>query len=422
MKKILFVILFICSISIFATNDQVNFLPGLGKVAQKQYAGYASISSHKKLFYWFVSSHKKNAPIILWSNGGPGYSSLYGFFKETGPYEITASMQLKNRKHGWNHFSNYMVIDQPLNVGLSDIKSNEFDKTRHEAIDDYYKTLRWFFKKHPAYQHRAIYLAGESYAGTYLPLLASKILMENKIGNKINLKGLILISPWADPLRQQSMDSAYAVSHGFITKNQKQKIDKIFLSCKKLLRQEKYLQANIVCGNIGTQIQSVSKVANLANTAYARNDNNDLLDGYVNQSGFLKAVHAVDSLRFRCFSNSVSHYFQGDIQKSVKHVYEKLLSEGVPILIFSGLNDMKDTNFFGINQFVGGLNWPAKSQYIDGNTKSVEVNIDAKKEVIGYLQSGGGLTWVKVLNSGHMVPQDQQHIDKIVKDFVKKNH
>lgn len=43
-------------------------------------------------FYWFFPAQNgdKNAPIILWLQGGPGASSLFGLFVEVGPLSFNA--------------------------------------------------------------------------------------------------------------------------------------------------------------------------------------------------------------------------------------------------------------------------------------------------------------------------------------------
>lgn len=421
-KKILsFIFLILFSASSFALNDQVTHLPGLQKIQNKQYAGYAHLAHHKKLFYWFVQSHQKNAPIILWSNGGPGYSSMYGFFNETGPYKVTSSLQLIPRKHAWNHFANYLIIDQPEDVGLSDIRKNPCEKSQKQIINDYYHALRWFLVHHKQYQHRAIYLAGESYAGTYLPLLANKIVTANKNSKeKINLKGLILVSPWADPLTQQSMDSRYAFSHGFISAKQKKQIDLIYKHCAQLIHAKNYDKANSVCSDIGNRIQKISQLPDLANIAYTQLDTNKTLDKYMNQKSLLTAIHAQDAKKFKCFSNTVNDDFIDDIQRSIRKIYGKLLRKHIPILIFSGLNDMKDTNFLGEKAFIHKIKWSGKKAFFRQNARPVIIKTKTGALTLGYANTADGLTWVKVLNAGHMVPKDQPRIDSIVKKFIQQ--
>lgn len=416
------IFLFSLTLNAYALSDQVTHLPGLRTLQNKQYAGYAQLGHHQKVFYWFVQANKKNAPLILWSNGGPGYSSLYGFFNETGPYKITKALTLTTRKNAWNNFANYLIIDQPDGVGLSKTNKVVYEKSRVDVINAYYDALEWFLAHHPAYQNSPIYLAGESYAGTYLPLLAKKILAENKIAShKIHLQGLILISPWADPIAQQSMDSRYALSHGFITATQKQKIDLIYQHCAQLIHQKQYKKANGICGNISDSIGKIANLPDLANIAYTSLDTNTRLDKYINQPAVLSAIHASHVKKFKCFSNTVNNYFTNDIQRSVTSSYDYLLNHHIPILIFSGLNDMKDTNFLGQQVFLHDLAWTKSHPFFQQPIKSIVIKNYMGDLTLGYSQSYQALTWIKVLNAGHMVPRDQPRIALLVKEFNRKS-
>src|SRR3990167_7785974 len=344
-KKILLVLFLIVFSGFVFANDRITHLPGLTHLSDKEYAGYTPAGKHDQLFYWFVVSHKPNAPIIVWSNGGPGYSSMYGFFDETGPYAVTSSLQLKKRAQAWTQFANYLVIDQPAGVGMSLLKSNQLPLSRSNGIIQYYAALSSFLKNHPAYEHSPIILAGESYAGTYLPLLAKKILDGNKqAGFKINLKAIILMSPWIDPIVQQSMDSTYAFNHGLITHKQKIRIDGIYQHCALLIKTHHYRKANTVCNEIDGRIRSYSHLQ-MANIAYKENFSNVSLDHYLRQKSVLAAIHAQYSHHFACWSNAANKPYLNSIQRSVGNVYNELLSHHVRVFIFSGLNYDKDTNY-----------------------------------------------------------------------------
>ena len=44
------------------------------------------------LFFWFIANNTKanaeDTPLIIWLNGGPGASSMIGFFTENGPFKV----------------------------------------------------------------------------------------------------------------------------------------------------------------------------------------------------------------------------------------------------------------------------------------------------------------------------------------------
>ena len=53
--------------------------------------------------------------------------------------------------------------------------------------------MKAFFEKYPNFVDRDLYIAGESYAGIYVPFLASEVIRQNARGEKpMNLKGIMV--------------------------------------------------------------------------------------------------------------------------------------------------------------------------------------------------------------------------------------
>ena len=66
---------------------------------------------------------------------------------------------------------------------------NNDDNTAHDTLN----AMLSFYSKFPEYKDRGLWLAGESYAGKYIPDLAKLMLLSNDVnGTKINLKGIII--------------------------------------------------------------------------------------------------------------------------------------------------------------------------------------------------------------------------------------
>lgn len=270
------------------------------------------------------------------------------------------------------------------------------------------------FKKYPQYQKNPLFLAGESYAGTTLPLLAAKILNGNHTANiKIRLSGLILISPWADPVHQVTMDTQFAFSHGIINAAQTKQMDQLVKQYVTFIQQKKYLPANDTCNHIDNSIIQYSGLW-LANIDHSANDDTTLLEQYLNNSKVLKAIHATKIGSYHVWSDQANKSYLPYIQLSMRKLYNQLLSKHIPLLILSGLSDAKDTNFLGVNNFIQHLSWPNKSAYLFASTHIININ----KNVLGYEKSGGYLTRATILHAGHMIPQDQPNIDQVVKAFV----
>ncbi|XP_020161023.2 serine carboxypeptidase-like 34 [Aegilops tauschii subsp. strangulata] len=208
--------------------DRVGRLPGQPAVKFAQYAGYVTVNeAHgRALFYWFFEATAGAAkkPLVLWLNGGPGCSSIgYGEAEELGPFLVQKGKpELKWNPHSWNKEANLMFLESPVGVGFSYTNtSSDLGKLGDKitAADAYVFLLNWF-KRFPQYKHHEFYIAGESYAGHYVPQLSEKIFDGNKHGpkeNRINFKGLMIGNALMDDETDQAGMVQYAWDHAVIS-------------------------------------------------------------------------------------------------------------------------------------------------------------------------------------------------------------
>ena len=87
------------------------------------YAGYVSVSPTKRLFYWMVEAavSPDTAPLILWTNGGPGCSGISGgLMSEFGPFfpNSDGSPTLTPNSWTWTQNANVIFIEQVRRVGV----------------------------------------------------------------------------------------------------------------------------------------------------------------------------------------------------------------------------------------------------------------------------------------------------------------
>lgn len=177
-----------------ASDDEITNLPGLNdKINFKQYSGYldGGVDGKKLLHYWFVESQNEPAkdPVLLWLNGGPGCSSMEGLFAELGPFAIDPSdpKSLVLRKTSWNKIANVLFLESPLGVGFS-YPPQEDTQDDDSTAELNHMALKSFFKKFPQFKSNELYLAGESYAGVYLPTLGVRV----DADSEMNLKGIAI--------------------------------------------------------------------------------------------------------------------------------------------------------------------------------------------------------------------------------------
>lgn len=85
---------------------------------QKQYTGWVHLPGgySTNLFFWFVEGRQRTDSLTIWLNGGPGSSSMFGFFAGNGPCEVIEKginkYDTMAREWGWDRASNMLFIDQ----------------------------------------------------------------------------------------------------------------------------------------------------------------------------------------------------------------------------------------------------------------------------------------------------------------------
>ena len=184
-----------------AAGDQVNTLPGWDKpLPSKMYSGYIDVtdSADREMLvhYFYVESEVSPAtdPVLLWTNGGPGASSMLGLFVELGPllanedslkteaYNASGVPTLFYNPHSWSRLGSVLMFDWPPPVGFSYCSNpagngtscGDWDDTRMAAVS--YAALSGWYQRFAERRTNPLYLTGESYAGIYVPKLAEQIL------------------------------------------------------------------------------------------------------------------------------------------------------------------------------------------------------------------------------------------------------
>lgn len=160
-------------------------------------------------------------PLIIWLNGGPGSSSLFGAFTENGPIRI-----LQNKtslfQAPWNIFGHVLYIDQPLNVGFSyfgNRSSTQQVSNASEGATHLLNFLYNFYREWPKLAACPLYITGESFAGHYIPAFARTIIMNDtfKAATKVVLKGVAIGDGWVDPINQINFYDSLLYSVGIVS-------------------------------------------------------------------------------------------------------------------------------------------------------------------------------------------------------------
>nr|XP_018901500.1 PREDICTED: venom serine carboxypeptidase-like [Bemisia tabaci] len=375
----------------------------------ESFAGYLTVNEtySSNLFFWlFKSQHGDwlKQPTILWLQGGPGVSSLFGLFSEIGPFSVTDYLRLKRREYSWNRRCNLLFFDQPVGTGYSFTKTYYgFAKNETDVARDLYTALVQLFTLFPSLQRNKFFIAGESYAGKYIPAIGHKIYHENKVPGaalKINLGGLMIGNGLTDP-ENMLYYSDFLYKIGLVDDKTRAKLKQYEDYARKDIKDEEYRDAldwlnfefNHILGTTGFQ--------------YPYDFTNDKIGiddrviKFVQKEKVRKAIH-VGSYEFNDFYMPYN-YLMNDMMQSVRPWVEELLTaEEFPIMFYSGQLDIIVAYPLSV-AFYDKLQWPRTSEYREAKRCQFRVGVD----VAGYFKTAGTFTEVMVRNTGHMVPLTQ---------------
>ncbi|XP_073341052.1 probable serine carboxypeptidase CPVL [Pagrus major] len=142
----------------------VGELPGANV---KSYAGYLTVNKkyNSNLFFWFFPAlmpSRAKAPVMLWLQGGPGGTSMFGLFVEHGPYVVYKNLTVGMRDYAWTSRYSVLYIDNPVGTGFSFTDDDRgFAQNQDDVGRDLYSALTQFFQIFPEYQSNDFYATGE---------------------------------------------------------------------------------------------------------------------------------------------------------------------------------------------------------------------------------------------------------------------
>lgn len=122
-------------------------------------------------FYFYILQPAED-PLVFWFNGGPGCSSMDGYFYEQGPFHVVEPLpksgapSLYLNPNRWNQVANMVFLEAPACVGFSyaDTPAGCVNNDTQQAIDNYHGVMA-FLAGFPEYVSNEFFITGESYAG-----------------------------------------------------------------------------------------------------------------------------------------------------------------------------------------------------------------------------------------------------------------
>ncbi|ODV90477.1 hypothetical protein CANCADRAFT_15892, partial [Tortispora caseinolytica NRRL Y-17796] len=425
-----------------ADNYAVHSLPNLadGVELPVMHAGLLELAGDgdPHMFFWRVQSSKPTNKTVIWLNGGPGCSSMDGMFLEIGPFravdgnfnggDSNVDPRLVPNPGAWNEYANILFIDSPVGTGFSYADRGRYDHEIYEVADDIVAFLDAYFELFPTDRDNDLYVAGESFAGTYIPYIA-RAMLDHDLQN---LKGLLMGNPYTDPPRHFFAYAEMAFESGLIPHDspQAKTVSDAVAHCTQELT--KYgVHINVpACESILDTVLSLSKPSK--NTCINMYDIRlqdsypacginwppalSATQNYLRLAQLVKAINLPSEKQFvwkEC-DGSVSRYLRAYNSTPAVDLLPDLL-QSVPILFFNGDKDLI-CNHYGNERLIANLEWNG----------DVGFRESAKKEMwsfngsdVGEYTFDRGLTYLRVYNASHMVPVDYpEQMKYMLADFI----
>ncbi len=393
-----------CSLFLSVASQQDIFL------GEKTETGYIDVG-RGKLFYWLFEPRDKSAindaPVLMWLTGGPGCSSSMALFYEVGPFNIKDDLTLKNNTFAWNNKAYLLLMDQPVGTGFS--TAADYVVNEEQIGQDMYTFLNGFFKNHTALSTHPFYIAGESYAGHYVPAIGAYIMRQP--GNEIKLQGIAIGNGLVSPYYQYAKYADYAAEWGKVSPVTRPVLNFFFYVCQGLIYLNLWPLAMMECQVNMMFIMGITFYPFFNPYDITKPcDNPPLCYDFSNVGKFLdqQVVRQRIGVGDRSYTDcdQIVHYFLladwwFDFSPDVQYLLDE---KKVKVMVYSGEKDFI-CNWRGGEAWVNNFEWDGHAEY--NKLQYANMTYGAKNEVAANYKAYGKMSFVKVLGAGHMAPMDQ---------------
>jgi len=405
------------------------------------YAGYfnTNTTAGNNMFWWYFPPQNGNtsAPTVLWLQGGPGGSSLFGMMCEMGPFRNAATPDTIEANPGsWNAEYGILFIDNPVGAGFSYTTNDGYVTNEDEVAQNLYAALSQFYTVFPALQKNQFFITGESYGGHYVPAISAKLVEVEQGGGPntvAKLSGIAVGDGWIDPVNMIPGYPEMMFNLGLASELQKVKIQEYCDLAVGQIRNGNYIGAfntwdEMLNGDVYPYPNYFHNITGSNDYDNFLRTNSPEVFGwyaqYVSQASLRSAIHAGNGT-FGGDASTCEHHLLADFHQTMRPRLEAVLAARVPVLIYSGQLDI----IIGAaltERFLPGVEWAGKEALIAADRAVWKVN-PSDEEVAGFAREvnvdGQKLTQVVVRSAGHIVPYDQPRaaLDMITRFIIGKS-
>ncbi|ETV91962.1 hypothetical protein H310_13611 [Aphanomyces invadans] len=332
-------------------------------------------------------------------------------------------MSVKRNPYAWNRKANMVFLDSPAGVGFSQPVLNASDYYDDVTAARSREFLERFLALYPQYTNRDFYITGESYAGMYIPFLVHQLVTEPVAG--LHLTGFAIGNPYTDQKIDDSSYMDYYYSHGLISIETYEAVQKNCKPEERWLCQDYYPGCSDLCaatyreadwsmddgdmdlyyiyGDVcrlqSNQTQALKyrgSIRPLTHRGVVGPCADTFTNAYLNLPVVLEAIHVDKGQSYADCSDPVGAMYTSSL--TVLDKYPVILNAGLKALIYSGDADSV-VNFIGTQRWLAtdvGLNLTATEKWSSW--------FGPDKQLAGYTETYGNVTFKTVKGAGHMVP------------------
>ncbi|OWF49860.1 probable serine carboxypeptidase CPVL [Mizuhopecten yessoensis] len=399
------------------TAQKLSLVGPLEGTTLKSHSGFITVNKTTKsnTFFWFFPAQEDplNAPVVLWLQGGPGGSSLFGLFVENGPIMVDKSIKLMERKITWNRKYSMLYVDNPVGTGFSFTGADAgYARNEVDVANDLYSFLQQFFQIFYQFQKNDFYATGESYAGKYVPAISYKIHTENQADRlKINFKGMAIGDGLCDPESMMNQYAGFMYSIGMLDEKQRDYFAGETQKAVHFIKNKQFGDAfkifdTLLNGDLTPYkpyFYNVTETTNYYNFLLTQEPPEfNFYGDYLAQPEVRRATH-VGNLTYND-GRAVEMHLINDVMDTVKPWIETLL-DNYKVMIYNGQLDI----IIAVpltEAFLLSTKWSGQNNYTTVDRMVWKLN-PSDVEVAGYVRTVGKFNQVIVRGAGHILPYDQ---------------
>ncbi|XP_037271075.2 putative serine carboxypeptidase CPVL [Rhipicephalus microplus] len=383
------------------------------------YSGFIKVdkNSNSSLFFLHVKSQgdADKKPLLLWLQGGPGKSSLFGQFLENGPLGIHANGKLFYRNHTIAEYMNLIYLDQPSGSGYSFNNGINYTTTLDDASTHIIRFLRRFLRIFPEYVRTDFYIAGESYGARFTVALASEIL-KNITLVPLKLRGVMLGVGFLFPVLDLIDSSDYLFSSGLLDHNGRKTFADRFQMIKELKHQQNYTAAAVLLSRTVMNLDTAKNETLFQRltgfkhqSSIARTEKNEEVAAYykyANSDDFKKIIHVdssrvLDGTRYSVVMALALNDLFKDHRNLVEYVFNR-----TRVLFYTGQFDAVFPEM-NMERCFRELKWRGAAMFHKAERAFWHRENNSSLELFGYERIAGALTYANVLFGGHHISMDR---------------